>query len=64
MTQKELVIKELEHIPDALLGELTDFLRFLKMKAAEEKFEAALLSESSLKKDWLQPLEDEAWKDL
>lgn len=64
MTQKELIIKDVEEIPDALLDELADFLRFLKMKAVEEKFSSALMSESSLKKDWLRPEENEAWKDL
>lgn len=64
MTQKELIIKRVEEVPNALLGELADFLRFLKMKAAEEKSSSALMSESSLKKDWLRPEEDEAWKDL
>ncbi len=64
MTQKELIIKRIEEVPNALLGELADFLRFLKMKAAEEKSSSALMSESSLKKDWLRPEEDEAWKDL
>ena len=28
-----------------------------------EEFSLCLLSESSLKKDWLRPEEDEAWKD-
>ncbi len=64
MTQKELIIKNVEGIPNALLDELADFLRFLKMKADEEKFGSALMSESSLKKDWLRPEEEEAWKDL
>ena len=30
----------------------------------QEKLEIGLLSESSLKKDWLRPEEDEAWGDL
>ncbi len=64
MTQKQLFIKEVEDMPDALLAELADFLHFLKMKAAEEKFGTAILSESSLKKDWGRPEEDEAWKNL
>ena len=64
MTQKELIIKNVEGIPNALLDELADFLRFLKMKADEEKSGSALMSESSLKKDWLRPEEEEAWKDL
>lgn len=30
----------------------------------KKKYETAILSESSLKKDWLKPEEDEAWADL
>ena len=30
----------------------------------QDKMETYLASESSLKKDWLQPAEDEAWKNL
>jgi hypothetical protein len=36
----------------------------LKNKVWEEKMELALASEVSLKRDWLKPEEDEAWKDL
>ncbi|MBK5190419.1 MAG: hypothetical protein JJE19_02850 [Methanosarcinales archaeon] len=32
--------------------------------ALEPTMELALVSETSLKKDWLKPEEDEAWKDL
>ncbi|RUM58741.1 MAG: DUF2281 domain-containing protein [Persephonella sp.] len=30
----------------------------------KEKLETAILSENSLKEDWLSPEEEEAWKDL
>jgi len=30
----------------------------------KEKLETAILSEKSLKEDWLSPEEEEAWKDL
>ncbi len=33
-------------------------------KAADEKIEMAVASETSLKKDWLRPEEDKAWQDL
>nr|WP_290224276.1 DUF2281 domain-containing protein [Trichocoleus desertorum] len=32
MTAKELIIQELEKVPESLLEEVLDFLRFLKMK--------------------------------
>jgi len=64
MTKRELVIKELEQLPEPLLDEVLDFVRFLKGKGAKERLETALLSEPVLARDWLRPEEDEAWRDL
>jgi hypothetical protein len=64
MNKKELIAKEIEQVPEALLEEVLDFVRFLKTKRTQETLEISLLSESSLKKDWLKPEEDEAWQDL
>ncbi|MBI4332897.1 MAG: DUF2281 domain-containing protein [Chloroflexi bacterium] len=64
MSRKEMILKEMEEVPDPLLEQVVDYIRFLKLKMAREKFELPLLSESSLKKDWLRPEEDEAWQDL
>jgi hypothetical protein len=64
MNKKKLIAKEIEQVPEPLLEEVLDFVRFLKNKYAQEKLETSLLSESSLKKDWLRPEEDEAWKNL
>lgn len=64
MDKKELIVKEIEQIPEPLLEEVLDFVRFVKAKHTEERFEATLLSESTLGKDWLKPEEDEAWRDL
>ncbi|WP_457627373.1 DUF2281 domain-containing protein [Persephonella sp.] len=39
--------------------------RLIKLnELSKEKLETAILSEASLKEDWLSPEEDEAWKDL
>jgi hypothetical protein len=62
--RKELIAREIEHVPEALREELLDFIRVLKAKDADEKAAITLLSESSLKKDWLRPEEDEAWRHL
>jgi len=59
MEVKELITKEIENIPASYLEEILDFIRFL-----ETKIGLALASKTSLKKDWLTPEEDEAWKDL
>jgi hypothetical protein len=64
MEVKELILKEIEKIPERYLTEILDFIRFLETKALEERMETIILSETSLKKDWLRPEEDEAWQDL
>ena len=66
MNSKEQIIQEIEYIPESILNEVIDFIQFLKHKhlLSQEKLETALLSESSLQKDWLTPEEDEAWQHL
>jgi len=64
MDKKELLISELEEVPEHLLDEVLDFVHFLKSKIAHERLETAIISESTLKKDWMRPEEDEAWQDL
>ena len=63
MNAKNILIKEIENMPETLLSEVLDFVRFLEYKNAN-KHEAYIQAESSLQKDWLLPAEDEAWKDL
>ena len=64
MGTKELLKNEIEEVPEPLLSEVLDFVHFLKAKAAREKLDIAIMSESSLSKDWLKPEEDEAWQNL
>jgi hypothetical protein len=64
MSKKEAVIKEIEQIPEPFLEEVLDFVHFLKAKIIKERLDTAIGSESSLKKDWLKPEEDEAWQSL
>ncbi|WP_293330796.1 hypothetical protein [Microcoleus sp. CAWBG58] len=64
MNTKELLLKEVENIPESILEEVWNFLQFLKLKYNQDKLEASLLSESSLEKDWLKLEEDEAWQNL
>ena len=61
---KEFLFKEIEKLPENLKGELLDYIQFLKVKAVKKRYNLALMSESSLQKDWLRPEEDEAWNDL
>lgn len=64
VTKRELILREMEKVPDNLFEEILDFIHFLKTKSLKEKLETAIASESSLKKDWLRPEEDAAWRDL
>ena len=64
MNKKELIAKEIEQVPEPLLEEVLDFVRFLKSKRAKDKLETTLLAESALRKDWLRTEEDEAWGNL
>jgi len=64
MEVKELILKEIERVPEQYLGEILDFIRYLEAKALKEGMGTAIASETSLKKDWLRHEEDEAWQDL
>jgi hypothetical protein len=64
VAKKELILHEMEQVPEPLYNEILDFIHFLKTKSLKEKLETAIASESSLKKDWLREEEDKAWQDL
>ena len=64
MSTKELLMNEIEEVPEPLLSEVLDFVHFLKAKAVRDKLDVAIMSETSLSKDWLKPKEDEVWQDL
>ncbi len=64
MNKIEILINEVEQFPEPWLDEVLDFVNFLKSKIISDRRDTALASESSLKKDWLLPEEDEAWQNL
>ena len=64
MSTQELIIKEVEKLPEPLQREVYDFARFLREKVNGESFNGLLLSESVLRKDWDTPEEDAAWANL
>jgi hypothetical protein len=64
MSTKELLLSEIEEVPEPLLAEVLDFVLFLKARSTRERLDVAIASESSLSKDWLKPEEDTAWQDL
>jgi Protein of unknown function (DUF2281) len=64
VSKKEILIQEIEQVPESYLDEVLDFVYFLKSKIIKEKLDTVIASESSLRKDWLLPEEDEAWQSL
>jgi hypothetical protein len=63
MNTKTILIREIENLPEPMAAEVLSFVRFLEYKKSD-MLESYIQSESSLKKDWLSPAEDEAWKSL
>jgi len=64
MTKRESLLREIDQVPDSVLDEVADFVHYLRTRIARDGMATAVASESSLKKDWLRPEEDEAWQDL
>ena len=64
MSTKELLMTEIEQVPEPLLNEVLDFVHFLRAKILREGIATAVASEVSLGKDWLRTEEDEAWQNL
>ena len=64
-TRKKLQT-ELERIPDNLLGELHEYMKYLQFKTQHQSasMQTAYASEAVLEKDWNRPEEDQAWQDL
>lgn len=58
------IIEALNQFPEKLLDEIFDYVNYLKGKLIKKNMETAILSESSLIKDWLRPEEDAAWQNL
>jgi hypothetical protein len=64
MTAREALFREIQQVPEPLLQEVLDFIRFVQVRGAGDGFETAIASEPSLSRDWLKPEEDAAWEDL
>jgi hypothetical protein len=63
MSKKEIIVRELESVPEKDFDALLGFIHSLKSGNAEDAA-PALLAESSLMKDWRAPEEEAAWADL
>ena len=59
-----MIDHELTELPEPLQREVYDFVRFLRQRSQEDRFDGLLLSESVLARDWNTPEEDAAWANL
>jgi hypothetical protein len=64
MTGRSALLQEIETLPTACLGEVIDFVAWIKQRKLSQIPETMLLSEAALSKDWDTPEEDEAWANL
>jgi len=64
MCTKELLVEQIDKLPESLLEKVLEYIRSLQTNLVKEKIETLAISESALKKDWLKPEEDEAWQNL
>jgi len=64
MTNRVILLREIENLPAACLSEVIDFVAWTKHRRLSQMPETMLLSESVLAKDWNTPEEDEAWANL
>ena len=63
MSKRELIVRELETLPEPDLDRLLAVLSSLR-ETRSDAMSLALASESALAKDWLTPEEDAAWASL
>jgi len=64
LTNRAVLLQEIETLLAACVGEVVDFVAWIKQWKVLQMPETMLLSEASLSKDWDTPEEDEAWADL
>jgi hypothetical protein len=64
MTNRAVLLREIETLPAASLDEVVNFVAWIKYRKLSQVSETMLLSETSLSKDWDTPEEDDAWAGL
>ena len=64
MTNRAVLLREIESLPAICLDEVVAFVAWIKHRKLLQIPEPMLLSEAALSKDWNTPEEDEAWADL
>jgi len=64
MLSRAALIQEIETLPANCVGEVIDFVTWIKQRKSLQIPETMLLSETVLAKDWDKPEENEAWANL
>ena len=64
MINRAVLLKEIETLPANCIGEVIDFVAWIKHHKLSQIPETMLLSETALSKDWNTPEEDAAWASL
>jgi len=64
MTNRAVLMHEIETLPSACVSEVIDFVAWIKQRKLSQIPETMLMSESSLAIEWNTPEEDEAWAAL
>jgi len=64
MLAHAVLLKEIETLPASCIGEVIDFVAWIKQRKVLQIPETMLMSETALSKDWNTPEEDEAWVNL
>lgn len=67
MGERDALRQEIESLSEPLLGEVIDFVRYLKARQEgliSPRMEGALASETVLRRIWDRPEEDEACRDF
>ncbi len=63
MSKRELIVEQLERLPEQDLDRLLSFMEALTKTSSNDEV-STLAAESALAKDWLSPDEEAAWADL
>jgi hypothetical protein len=64
LSDRDILLHEIDTLPAEYLGEVVDFVEYIKLKQLKKIPETMLLSEASLAREWDTPEEDEAWRNL
>ena len=64
MDNRAVLLQEIKTLPTACLGEVVNFVAWIKQRKLSQIPETMLLSEAALLKDWDTPEEDDAWASL